>query len=87
MPYGAITEVVAAANLMDRAFEKAFELCEKGPLILRELKACMNAQEDFQMKRKNDLEITHTRYMARSEDFSEALNAFIEKRKPNLKGR
>ncbi|MPN59656.1 hypothetical protein SDC9_207378 [bioreactor metagenome] len=47
----------------------------------------MDRQEDFQMKRKNDLEIIHTRYMAQHEDFSEALHAFTEKRKPQFQGR
>ncbi len=85
--FGGVTEVVPRDQLLQRAVAKAQELCSKGPLVLRELKACMNAQENFEMKRKNDLEITHTRYMARSEDFKEALDAFLEKRDPVLKGR
>lgn len=67
---------------MPAAMDKAREICKRGPLVLRYLKACMNAQEDFQMKRKNDLEVTYTRYMARHKDFNEGVTAFLEKREP-----
>ena len=86
LPFGGVTMVVPAEKLMETARAKALELCSKGPLVLRNLKACMNRQEDFQMQRKNDLEITYTRYMARHNDFSEALNAFLEKRQPSFTG-
>ena len=86
LPFGGVTMVVPAEELMDTAKAKALELCAKGPLILRHLKACMNRQEDFQMRRKNDLEITYTRYMAKHNDFLEALNAFLEKRPPSFTG-
>lgn len=85
--YGGVTQVVdSLEELMPTAMSKARELCDKGPLILRYLKSCMNTQEDFQMKRKNDLEITYTRYMARHKDFNEGVTAFIEKRKPLYTG-
>jgi enoyl-CoA hydratase/carnithine racemase len=84
--FGGLTMVVPAENLIDAAKAKGRELCAKGPLILRQLKACMNRQENFQMQRKNDLELTHSRYMARHNDFLEALNAFLEKRQPSFTG-
>lgn len=53
-------------ELMPAAMDKARELCRRGPLVLRYLKACMNEQEDFQIHRKDELEVTYTRYMASS---------------------
>lgn len=84
--YGGLTMVVPREKLMEAARDKARELCSRGPLVLRYFKACMNKQEDFQMQRKNDLEITHTRHMARHDDFNEALDAFLEKRPPVFTG-
>ncbi len=86
MKYGGVTMIVKKEELMNAAMDKARELCRRGPLLLRHLKACMDLQEDFQMKRKNDLEITYTRYMARHKDFVEGIDAFLEKREPRYTG-
>lgn len=86
LKFGGVTQVVPYEDLWKTAMAKAEELKNKGPLVLRYLKECMNRQEDFQMKRKNDLELTYTRYMARHEDFKEGVSAFLEKRKPEYTG-
>lgn len=85
--YGGVTMVVdTLEELMPAAMDKARELCKRGPLVLRYLKSCMNEQEDFQMHRKNELEVTYTRYMARHKDFKEGVSAFLEKREPQYQG-
>lgn len=85
--YGGVTQVVdQLEQLMPTAMEKARELCRRGPLVLRYLKACMNKQEALDMHRRNELEITYTRYMARHKDFEEGVKAFLEKREPHYTG-
>lgn len=85
--YGVFNAIVPKEELRETAMNKALELTKQGPHILRYFKACMDRQEDFQMKRKNDLEVLHTRYMAQHDDFHEALKAFLEKRKPEFTGK
>lgn len=87
MQYGVVNCIVPQERLREEAMAMARELTAKGPYILEYFKACMDRQEDLQMKRKNDLEIIHTRYMAQHPDFAEAFQAFLEKRPPVFQGR
>lgn len=85
--YGGFNAIVPAAQLREQAMAMAYRLTEKGPLILRYFKESMDRQEDFQMRRKDELEVLYTRYMASHEDFGEAFQAFLEKRKPRFTGK
>lgn len=81
--FGDITMVVGSLDeLMPAAIAKAEELCWWEHLVLRYLKACMNEQENFQMHRKNEREVTYTRHMAHHTDFREGVEAFLGEREP-----
>lgn len=87
LQFGGITSIVPREELDGAAWEKAVQLRSKGKLILRHLKAALNEQEDFQMEKKNQSDIWHTAIMAKTDDLTEAVNAFLEKRPAVLTGR
>lgn len=85
--YGAVIKVVPNKETLDKqAWDFACELKSRGPLVLRHIKETINEQENFEMDRKNQLEIKHTAEMAKTEDLVEGINSFFEKRNPEYKG-
>ncbi|NNE21602.1 MAG: crotonobetainyl-CoA hydratase [Rhizobiales bacterium] len=89
--YGLINKVVPAADLMTAAREWAQQLAETAPLALQTVKEvlraieCQPLEQAFAGMRSGALE-TYGR-MLTSQDAREGVNAFVEKRKPNFKGR
>jgi enoyl-CoA hydratase len=84
---GLVTRVVPAAALAQEVKLFAQELASKAPVALRYAKLAVERGVDMPFEAACDLEATLFGLCASTEDMAEGTKAFIEKRKPEFKGR
>jgi enoyl-CoA hydratase len=84
---GLVTRVVPAAALAQEAKLFAQELASKAPLALRYAKTAIERGLDMPFEAGCDLEATLFGLVASTDDMAEGTKAFLEKRKPEFKGR
>src|SRR6059058_1560393 len=84
---GLVARVVAKEAWLDEAKRAAREIASKGPIAVRLAKEAVDKSFEAPLAVGIELE-RRAFYLARaSEDASEGLNAFVEKRPPEFKGR
>jgi enoyl-CoA hydratase len=74
-------------KLMDTALDLAREIASKSPLAIRHVKRALNTIEEMPVRDAYRFEQTVTVELSHTEDAREAQRAFVEKRKPEFKGR
>ncbi|MDI3497242.1 enoyl-CoA hydratase-related protein [Archaeoglobus sp.] len=84
---GLVEEVVEHERLMDRAKEVAAKIIEKSPLAVKVAKKALNASINMPLREGLRYEASLFSMLFSSEDAKEGMRAFLEKRKPEFKGR
>jgi len=84
--FGALLKIVPASQLLESAIDIAGQLTKNPPLALRCFKAAMNRNENARLKEQYAVEIGYGKELIGTDDFKEAVGAFLEKRKPVFKG-
>lgn len=85
---GLVTHVVDDADaLTQEARRLATRLAAHPPLVVTAIKRTMNARIDAEVARINRDAAIQNGLLMQSEDFAEAMRAFIERRDPSFKGR
>ncbi len=87
LSYGLIDEVLPDDALMDRAREFAALLASKAPLAIGTAKLIINQCLNADTELGRNLERLGQSVLKLSEDHAEGTAAFVEKRKPEFKGR
>jgi len=84
---GLVNRVVPAAELMNEAKKLAHQLASKAPVAARFIIDAVNRGADLPLAHAQVYETTLFGLVAATEDMREGTNAFLEKRKPEWKGR
>jgi enoyl-CoA hydratase len=74
-------------KLTETALDLAREIASKSPLAIRHIKRALNTIEEMPVRDAYRFEQTVTVELSHTEDAREAQRAFVEKRKPEFKGR
>jgi len=84
---GLVDEVFPASELMAEAKKMAAKIASKGPVAVTTAKRCINLGLDVDMKSGLEFEYTQFGVIFSTADKTEGCSAFLEKRKPDFKGR
>lgn len=84
---GLVNRVVPAAELMGEARKLAHQLASKAPVAARFIIDAVNRGADLPLAHAQIYETTLFGLVAATEDMREGTSAFLEKRKPEWKGR
>lgn len=85
--WGLVTQCVPEAEFDATVAGLAAELAALAPLALRTLKTVLNKGADAPLETALELERKAYAWLRTTEDYTEGVNAFFEKRKPEFKGR
>jgi enoyl-CoA hydratase/carnithine racemase len=85
--FGLVNKVVPMAELMSTAEDYARRLCENPPLAVQAIKELAVRSQHLHMNDGLRLETAIQQALRRTEDATEGVKAFAEKRKPNFQGR
>ncbi len=84
---GLVDEVYSPEELMPKAKEMAQKIASKGPLAIKAAKEAINTGLYVNLRAGCELEGTLFAGICASEDKAEGTKAFLEKRKPEFKGK
>jgi enoyl-CoA hydratase len=87
LQHGLINRVVSPEILMEETMKTARQIASQAPLSIRLIKDAVNKAVDYSLYEGMQYERKNFYLLFASEDQKEGMNAFIEKRKPNFKGR
>lgn len=84
---GLVNKVVAQESLMDVCLEIAAKITAKGPVAVRLCKQTVNNGLQMDLDRANSYEAVQFGQCFASQDQTEGMKAFLEKRKPEFQGK
>jgi enoyl-CoA hydratase len=85
--HGLINRVVSPEVLMEETMKTAGQIAKQAPLAVRFIKESVNKAVDYSLYEGMQYERKNFYLLFASEDQKEGMKAFIEKRRPNFKGR
>ncbi len=86
LDYGLISEVVANDKLLERAQELAQKVASFPPMAIRKTKELMRSATTATLKENLDTAAIYQGVLQQMDDHREAIDAILEKRKPQFKG-
>ena len=83
---GLVNRVCEPENLLQEALAVATEIAKKGPVAVAAAKRVMGVGMDLPLGEANAVEVKAFGDCFNSDDQSEGMGAFLDKRSPNFKG-